>query len=113
MSLSPKVVLIFSHISLRTKGAAQQCDTLSTKIGFLSSYNIVSKRDEEIQSIMSEVEKNLIEISSYVPPIPAWLINKFRRAAQAAGMKHVMTSNEVLRREIREMAEKYENFHGG
>jgi len=85
--------------------AAQQCDTLSTKIGFLSSYNIVSKRDEEIQSIMSEVEKNLIEISSYVPPIPAWLINKFRRAAQAAGMKHVMTSNEVLRREIREMAQ--------
>ena len=84
--------------------AAQQCDTLSTKIGFLSSYNIVSKRDEEIQSIMSEVEKNLIEISSYVPPIPAWLINKFRRAAQAAGMKHVMTSNEVLRREMAQMS---------
>ena len=34
--------------------AAQQCDTLSTKIGFISSYNIVSKQDQEIQEIMSE-----------------------------------------------------------
>lgn len=72
--------------------AAQQCDTLSTKIGFLSSYNIITKDDVAIQDTMSEVEKDLIEISSYVPPVPSWLVNNFRSAALKAGMKHVETS---------------------
>lgn len=76
--------------------AAQQCDTLSTKIGFLGSYNIVAKQDQEIQSIMSAVEKDLVEISSSVPPISEWLIKEKvakkvahdAAVAKAAGMKH-------------------------
>ena len=45
---------------------------------------------------MSQVEKDLIEISSYVPPIPSWLIKQFRDAAKAANMKHVLASGEKL-----------------
>ena len=81
--------------------AAQQCDTLSTKIGFISQYNVVRKKDLEIQSIMSQVEKDLIEISSYVPPIPSWLIKQFRDAAKAANMKHVLASGENLSAEAK------------